>query len=431
MGLRNKKSILLTMSTNMCRVVLALVLVFSGFVKAVDPKGSMYKLMEYADIFSIDAFSSDWLLFFAIMLAAGEFLIGIFMLMGVYRKFIATVALLIFVFFTPFTLYMAIANPISDCGCFGDALEMPNWLSFLKNLFLFVMAIVVFLGRRRFVCNISARSRWMVVLFSVTYIAFVEGVGLSFVPVLDFRNYAVGHNLRELVEGENDTYRILLTYEKDGMSREFTQDSLPGKDWTFVDSRSELVAEGAGPVIGDFSILDWADDYDIAEDMLADTGFVCVIVSEALENASVGRVDKINDLYDYALEHDIMFLAATSSNEDEIMLWRKRTGAEYPIYWADNMMLRSITRANPGVMVLKDGVVVGKWNVENMPDEDSMLSLDAVEGRANAEVFGMPGKYFWVLLLVAPLLLISLFDLLARLKRGEKKTDVSESTHKI
>jgi hypothetical protein len=347
--------------------------------------------------------------------------------MGVYRKFIVTVVLLVFVLFTPFTLYMTVANPMADCGCFGDAFKMPNWLSFLKNLFLFALALIVFMGRRRFICNITAKNRWMVTLFAVAYVAFIEGIGLSFVPVLDFRNYAVGNNLRELVQGKSDVYTAVLTYEKDGVQREFVQDSLPDETWLFVDGRSELVAKGEAPVVGDFSILEWSNDYDIAEDVLADTGFVCIVVSEMLEDASVGRVDKINDLFDYSQENGISFPAATSSDEDEIQLWRKRTGAEYPIYWADNMMLRAITRANPGVMVLKDGIIVGKWNVENMPDETEMLSLDAVEGRSKAEVFGIPGLHFWLLVLVVPLVFISIIDILSGRKKKEKKGEVSEN----
>ena len=431
MGSQNKKSVFYTVSTNISRVVLALVLVFSGFVKAVDPKGTMYKLQEYAETFSIDAFSNDWLLFFAIVLAAAEFLIGVFLLMGVYRKPVATIVLLVFVLFTPFTMYMAVASPMADCGCFGDAFEVPNWLSFLKNLFLFVLAFVVFLGRRRFVCYISAKNRWMVSLFAIAYVAFIEGIALSFVPVLDFRNYAVGNNLRELVQGKNDVYKSVLVYEKGGVQHEFAQDSLPDETWSFVDARSELVAKGAAPVIGDFSILDWNDDYDMAETVLADTGFVCIVVSEMLEEASFGRVDKINDLYDYSLEHGISFFAVTSSNEDNISLWRKRTGAEYPIYWADNMMLRAITRANPGLMILKDGVVVGKWNVENMPAEERMMSLEAVGGRARAEVFGIPGLHFWLFVLIAPLVLISFLDLLTGRKKKQLQTTAPEKTENI
>ena len=423
MGLRSKKSIFCTMLTNISRVLLALVLVLSGFVKAVDPKGTMYKLQEYADAFSIDAFSNEWLLFFAIILAAAEFLIGVFLLMGAYRRFMATIAFLVFIIFTPFTLYVAISDIVPDCGCFGDAIGMSNIASFLKNLFLLSLSVIVFLGRRRFVVNITAKNRWMVSLFAVFYIAFVEAISLSYVPVLDFRNYAVGNNLRELVQGENDTYKLVMAFEKDGETRLFEQDSLPDESWMFVENRSLLVAEGRKPVIGDFAILDWESDYDVAEDILADTGFVCIVVAEFLEEASVGRVDKINDLYDYCLDQNVTFLAVTASGEEDIELWRKRTGAEYPVYWADNMLLRSMTRANPGVVLLNDGVIVGKWNVAAMPEAEQMMSPQSYR-KAKDEVFGMDGKLFWALLLVLPLFVIVLIDLATGRKKKPMKEEI-------
>ena len=421
MVLRNKKSIFYTVLTNICRVLLALVLVLSGFVKAVDPKGTMYKLQEYTDAFSIDVFSNDWLLFFAIILAAGEFLLGLFMLMGAYRRFVAYMVFLVFVLFTPFTLYVAVTDAIPDCGCFGDAIAMSATTSFLKNLVLLLLSLIVFLGRRRYVVNISAKNRWMVVLFSVFYIALVETMSLSYVPVLDFRNYAVGNNLRELVQGESDTYKIMRIFEKDSMQRVFEMDSLPDETWRFVEDRSVLVAEGRKPVIGDFAILDWESDYDVAPDVLADTGYVCILVSEFLEDASVGRVDKINDLYDYSLEHNVTFFAATSFDEADIELWRKRTGAEYPIYWADNVMLRGMTRANPGVLLLNNGVVVGKWNVAGMPEAEQMMSPESFR-KEKDEVFGINGRKFWVLLLVLPLAVIVLIDLAT----GRKKKTIKE-----
>ena len=261
----------------------------------------------------------------------------------------------------------------------------------------------------------------MVSLFTVFYIAFVETISLSYVPVLDFRNYAVGNNLRELVQGENDTYKLVMAFEKDGETRLFEQDSLPDESWMFVENRSLLVAEGRKPVIGDFAILDWESDYDVAEDILADTGFVCIVVAEFLEEASVGRVDKINDLYDYCLDKNVAFLAVTASGEEDIELWRKRTGAEYPVYWADNMLLRSMTRANPGVVLLNDGVIVGKWNVAAMPEAEQMLSPMSYR-KAKDEVFGMDGKLFWALLLVLPLFVIVLIDLAT----GRKKKPVKE-----
>ena len=418
---RSKKSIFYTVLTNICRILLALVLVLSGFVKAVDPKGTMYKLQEYANAFSIEVFSSDWLLFFAIILAAAEFLIGVFLLMGAYRKFMAFLAFLVFVLFTPFTLYVAITDAVPDCGCFGDAIGMSNMASFLKNLFLLLLAVIVFLGRKRFVVNITSKNRWMIVLFAFFYIAFVETISLSYVPVLDFRNYAVGNNLRELVQGENDIYRVVMTYEKDSVLRDFAQDSLPDETWRFVGNRSELVAEGRKPVIGDFSILDWESDYDMSDDILADTGCVCMLVAEYLEEASVGRVDKINDLYDYSLEHNVSFFAVTSSDEENIALWRKRTGAEYPVYWADNMMLRGMVRANPGVLLLNNGVIVGKWNVNHMPGAEKMMS-SAVRKEKMYGALDIEAWLFWLFLFAAPVMLIVLIDLAT----GRRKKPVAQ-----
>ncbi len=427
MGLQTKRNIVFTVLANICRVVLALVMVLSGFVKAVDPKGTMYKLQEYADAFSLDFLTGDWLLFIAIVLAAVEFLVGVFLLMGVYRKFVATVVLLIFVFFTPFTLYVAVADPVADCGCFGDAFEMSNEASFLKNLFLFALAVVTFLGRRRFMPNISSKNRWMVVLFSIFYISLVEGVSLSEIPVVDFRHYAVGNNLRELVQGEPGVYRLIHVYRKNGESHEFSQDSLPDDTWEHVGTRSELVAEGRKPVVGDFSILEWESDNDVADDILSDTGHVFVLVAEFVNEASVGRVDKINDLYDYCLENGLPFYAATASGEEEIELWRKRTGAEYPIYWADNMLLRTMVRANPGVLLLKNGVIEGKWNVANMPEVHEIMKFGADEDKRNKTE--MKGLRFWALFLAVPLAFIVLLDLITGRKKKDKpaKTETADT----
>ena len=149
MGLQIKKSTLFTMLTNICRVVLALVLVFSGFVKAVDPKGTMYNLQEYLLAFSVDSYSNEWLLLFTTIFAAVEFLLGIFLLLGVYRKFVSAIVFVLFIFFAMLTCYIYVYNPIPDCGCFGDVLVLSNKMTFIKNLFLLLLAVVVFFAITR------------------------------------------------------------------------------------------------------------------------------------------------------------------------------------------------------------------------------------------------------------------------------------------
>ena len=420
-----------TLLANGCRLVLSLVLMLSGFVKAVDPVGFMYKLQEYEAGVGLDIFSDDWLLFISIMQAAVEFLLGVFMFMGVYRRFVAWLTFLVLAFFAVFTMYVLIESPVNDCGCFGDAFALTNEATFVKNLVLLALSSVVLLGRRRYVCCVSSKNRWMVVVFSFFYIAVVEGMSLSTLPVLDFRPYAVGNDLRDMVNGVPSAYEVKLVYEKNGEECEFMQDSLPDSSWNFVENRSELVSEGEAPLISDFSIIDWDADYDIASQVLSDTGYVYILVMEYVESASVARVDKINDLYDYCVEKSIPFYATTASVEDEVALWRKRTGAEYPIYWSDNMMLRAMVRSNPGVVLLKDGVVAGKWNVADMPDIESLAH--STEGVLNKQL-GLSERMrswgFWIILLFVPLLLISLFDLATAPWREKKKNQGNKATGK-
>jgi hypothetical protein len=253
----------------------------------------------------------------------------------------------------------------------------------------------------------------MVVIFSILYIAFLEGVSLSYLPVIDFRPYAVGNNLRTMVQSSYDTYDMYMVYEKDGERREFTADAQPDSSWSFVESRSELVAKGGESLISDFSIVDWDEDRDIVDEVLADTGYVFILAIEDVHEAEVSRIDKINDLYDYCLESDVPFYAATSSDEDGIELWRRRTGAEYPVYWADEALLRTMVRANPGLMLLKDGVVVGKWDAADVPDVEQLYSSSSRMPDSVSSFFtSVRGWRFWLLLLTVPLAFMVLLDIL-------------------
>ena len=424
MGLRIKKSLLFTVLTNICRVVLALVLVASGFVKAVDPKGTMYKLQEYLSAFSVDFFSNDWLLLFASILAAVEFLLGLFLLMGVYRKFVAPFSFVVFLFFTALTCYIALFDPIEDCGCFGDALVLSNEMTFVKNLFLLLLAAVVFLGRRRFIRNVSSKNRWVVVLYSVFYIVAVEGLSLIHVPVIDFRPYKVGADIRELTTAVPDKYKMVSLYERGDEHCFFYEDTVPGEGWEFVEMRSVVDVAGRKAVIDNFSILDWEDDYDIADDILTDTGYVCLVVSDFVEEASTNRIDRVNDLYDYCVENGLQFYMATASGEDEVEFWQKRTGAEYGLHWADKALLRDMTRANPGLLLIKDGVIKGKWTASDIPEPQQLFN-PVPKGAFLSLLDKILQKWYsWLLLLAIPLAVVAYFDYLAVCVIGRRKDAV-------
>lgn len=419
-----KKILLTTLLTNACRVLLAIMFMVSGFVKAVDPMGFFYKLKEYAVAFDITTFSDAWLLFFAIVIVGAEFVMGFFLLTGIYRKPVAVLTFVAMLFYTPFSLYLWLENPVSVCGCFGDALELTNQETFVKNIFLLLMAAVVCFNTSLYRRCISSSSRWAAVIFILIYTVLVEGMSLQHLPVIDFRPFAIGVNLREAVEDVPSQYEAVAVYERGGTRREFATDALPDSTWSYIGSRNRLVAPARPAAVSNFLFIDLATDYDIAEDILADPGYVALLVIESVENADESRVDKINDLYDYCTEHHLPFYAATSSSEDAVALWRKRTGAEYPIYWADNDMLKTAVRANPGLLLLKDGVVVEKWNIADVPAVDTMsgssLSL-LQEGVFDNYVKVMRGWRFWLLLFAIPMALILFIDMFAAPKKRDSE----------
>lgn len=421
-----------TVATNVCRWLLGLVLMVSGFVKAIDPVGSMYTLQEYADAFSTGTFSDGFMTFAVMFQSALEFLFGVFLFMGIYRRFSACLAPLVMLFFTALTFLIYWEDKISDCGCFGEAFTLSNGETLLKNVFLLLLSVVVFLGRRRFVYCISSHSRWMVTIFAIFYISLAEAMSFIHLPVLDFSLYAAGNDLRRMTEVPAGEHRIVDVYEFDGELREYHEGEQPDTLGNFVESRSEFVGEPALPLINDFAILDWEEDFDVVPEILADSGYVCVIAIENVEKASVSRVDKINELYDYCLENGIPFYATTASDGEVLELWRKRTGAEYPIYWTDEAVLRRMIRANPGLVLLKNGLIVGKWNVADLPAvELYAASSTGMPDGVLTYVEKMRGLGFWIPMLIVPLLFIAVVDILAchGKNRGEKEIETNVWPH--
>ena len=417
---KNKRQFIILV--NVCRWVLALALMLSGFLKAVDPMGGVYKLQEYATAFSFHAVSDAWLLTASMAQAAVEFLIGLYLLMGVYRCVVPLMALVIMSLFTPFSLYLWISGVVTDCGCFGESIIMSNGATFVKNVLLLLLAVLVFVKRSLFVGKLDEKVRWVLALFSLVYIFALQTVAANHLPLIDAGDYVVGNNIRSMVEYTPGDYRYMAVYRKDSMEVALPADSIPGEDWEFVKTYSEQLNPGTEPLIGNFSFVDWEYDMDVADELLADTGYVYIVVVEDVETASVTHVDKINDLYDYCLAGDLRFCAVSSSDEDALAMWVKRTGAEYPVCWADKALLRSMIHANPGVVVLKDGVVVGKWTIADMPSVE-VLEESPIQVRSVAlSCVAMEGWPFWVIVLFVAVFLLSVLGAItARAARRKEK----------
>ena len=366
-----------TIATNICRAVLAVTFIFSGYVKAIDPLGTQYKIRDYLTALSIGDYVPDWLtLGSSVALASLEFALGIFILFAIRRRFTTRVILAFMAVMTLITVWIVIANPVSDCGCFGDAITLTNVQTLLKNVVLTACAVVVCRCRERMFRFVSENNQWIVVNYTVIYIVATSIYSLYLLPRFDFRPYHVGANIREGMEipegAKMPRYENTFVMEKNGERREFTLDNYPDSTWTFVERKSELVEEGYVPPIHDFTITDNATGDDITQQILDDKGYTFLLVSPHLESADDTNFGDIDQLYEYCQAQGVPFYCLTASGEDAIQHWRDITGAEYPFCMSDETTLKTVIRSNPGLVLIKDGTVIRKWSHNGLPKSEEL-----------------------------------------------------------
>ncbi|EOS15050.1 BT_3928 family protein [Phocaeicola sartorii] len=422
--------------TNACRFLLALVFIFSGFVKAVDPLGTQYKIQDYLEAFGWVALVPAFLPFLASVLQAMvEFCLGIYLLFGIRRRMTTLFVVVIMGVMTPLTLWLALSNPISDCGCFGDAVTLTNWETFGKNVLLLIAAVSVFKWGNRITPLVTKRFDWLVAMYAFLYILGMTLYCYRELPVFDFRPYRIGTDIRkgmEIPEGAKPTvYDTRFILQKNGVEKEFTLDDYPDSTWTFVDSRTVVKEQGYEPPIRDFSIIRQEDGEDVTDEILTDDKYTFLLVAHQLSQADDSSIDLINELYDYSVEHGYQFYCLTSSPDSDIEDWQERTGAEYPFCLMDDITLKTMIRSNPGLMLLKNGVVINKWSVNNLPDE--YVLTDRLENLPLAQVNEKTFSHKVVLVLawfVFPLLFFSMVDVIWEHFHRKKKLKLKENRTK-
>jgi hypothetical protein len=412
-----KQHIVIGVITTVCRFVLAIVFIFSGFVKAIDPLGTQYKIQDYFDAFGWAGIFPDNIPFLAsVLLGMLEFCLGVYLFFGIRRIIAPRAVVAVMAVMTPLTFWLALDNPVSDCGCFGDAVVLTNWETFGKNVVLLVMSLVVLKWRKRIFPLATTRFDWLIALYGFLYILCVTIYCYRHLPVFDFRPYYVGADIRqgmEIPEGEEPTeLETRFVLQKDGVEKEFTLDNYPDSTWTFVDSRMVVKKQGYEPPIHDFSMIRYEDGEDITEQVLADEGYTFLLVAHQLGLTNESRIDLINELYDYCLEYGYAFYCLTSSSDEDIFKWQEDTGAEYPFCLMDNTTLRTMVRSNPGLILLKKGEVVRKWSVVDIPNEyelpGPLEQLPVGEIGRETLAYRLLGVFVWF---AFPLFLMCMVDL--------------------
>ena len=366
-------------AVNVCRFVLAATFIFSGYVKAIDPLGTLYKLKDYAAAMSLNGLLPDWVLVgVAIALGALEFALGVFMLFAVRRHAVSRITLAFMTAMTVLTLWIFVADPVKDCGCFGDALKLTNGETLLKNIVLSACAALVAWRPADMARFISRSNQWIVRYYTVAYIVITSVYCLYTLPIFDFRPYHVGMNIKqgmEIPEGaEQPEFESTFLLRKNGETREFTLDNYPDSTWEYVDTRTVQTKKGYEPPIHDFALTSCDTGEDITEQVLTKKGYTFLLVSPRLAVADDSNFGDIDQIYEYAEENGADFYCVTASANDEIERWRDLTGAEYQFCNADETTLKTMIRSNPGLMLLKDGTIIGKWSHNALPQTDDLTA---------------------------------------------------------
>ncbi len=356
------------------RILFGLVFIFSGFVKAIDPLGSAYKFQDY-----FMAFGTEWLFFsalpMAIILSTLELVIGIAVLFGIKMRYSAWGGLLFMAFFTPLTLYIAISDPVPDCGCFGDAIIISNWDTFYKNIFILAAAVIIFIYRDKIKPLWSEKGDNILIAGITALTVLLSLYCILYVPIIDFRPWKVGNDIRELVIPTPERAEVYLIFENTdtGETQEYHSSDYPWNDpewmaqWELVDQRRNVITPFQEAEIENFYIEDEFGD-DLTEYFITKDEFWFMVVAHDLHRTNGRAFDKkITPLAANAAKHGYDLVVLTGSTLDDVDDFRHSHQTPYDFYLSDDIELKTIIRSNPGLLLMKDGVVIAKWPHRRIP----------------------------------------------------------------
>ncbi|HKL34755.1 MAG TPA: BT_3928 family protein [Salegentibacter sp.] len=345
------------------RILVGVLFIFSGFIKLNDPLGFSYKLQEY---FSPEVLGLDVLVPFslviAIVLVVFELVVGIMLLIGYLPKFTVWSLLLMIVFFTFLTFYSAYFNKVTDCGCFGDAIPLTPWQSFIKDLILLFFILILFFNRKYITPVFNPIShRWIIFLSFMLSFWFCYHV-LMHLPVFDFRAYKIGNNIEELMQVPEDAQKAVYEYEwtfkQNGEEiKVVTNGTYPNQEGEFIGVETTMIEEGYVPPIQDFQIE--VDGENITDEILNAEKLFMVVAYDLTHTEQEG-FKAIHDLAEEAEEKAYKVVGLTASNEEDQQKIRDKFNLDFEFYQVDKKTLQTMVRANPGIMVLENAIISQK-----------------------------------------------------------------------
>ena len=366
--LKNK---ILLIIMHVFRYMIAATFIFSGFVKAIDPLGTAYKIEDY-----LISFNPSFIALFpialpiSIALSGFELIVGFNYLVNIATKKTSWWALAFMLVMTPLTLYISIYEPVSDCGCFGDALIISNWATFYKNVVISAFIVYILIVCKRAKPLFVKKIETIFVLAFAAIALALPTYSLLNLPMIDFRPYKVGVNIYNDMQippnAPTDQFETTFILEKNGVQKEFALENYPAESegWKFIDQKTVLIKKGFEPKIKDFMIID-SDFNDITDSALTNAGTAYLIVINSLDKTSLTGMAKIESFYNKIKNSETRFFALTAASAEDVEKFKAENNITFPFYKLDPITLKTMVRANPGIIELKNGTITKKWNWRN------------------------------------------------------------------
>jgi uncharacterized membrane protein YphA (DoxX/SURF4 family) len=354
------------------RILVGIVFIFSGFVKGIDPLGTGYRMEDYFQSFGMP-WAVPFTLYLSIFLCTLEFIIGISLLLNLWIRGSAWALLGMMIYFTCLTFFDAFYNLVPDCGCFGDAIKLTNLQTFLKNIILLVFVIPIFTGRKKFKDWAPLQAQKIFLLVIALLFAGTSVYCYRHLPLIDFMEWKVGSKVNK----PSKPLKFYVTYQNKltGEEKEYLTPDYPWNDsvwmsqWTFKSQRTEDPEKGRSLTLR----VEDERGADITASILDNPDFQFILVAWNLAKTDTAAFHRILPFYKSALADGYSFICLTSSLQDEIKRFRMENGTAFSFCNADDVALKIMIRSNPGLVLIREGIVLAKWPFRNFPSYGEVM----------------------------------------------------------
>ncbi|WP_299531563.1 BT_3928 family protein [Ulvibacterium sp.] len=353
------------------RIFVGVLFIISGFIKLNDPVGFSFKLEEYFSQGVLNLpFLEPYALAISIFVVIFEVLLGVMLLVGFRVKFTVWSLLLMIVFFTFLTFYSAYFNKVTDCGCFGDAIKLTPWESFLKDILLLALIIVLFVGKKYIGSIFGSNTKRILTLLALLLCILYAYYVLRHLPVIDFRPYKIGANIEQGMLVPENAPKAIFEYAwrfKVGEEEQIivTNGEYPSVDGEFLDVETTEIQKGYEPPIHDFTIEREGEDFTAL--FLQEQKLVMVIAYD-LRKTERSAYTEIKEVTDRALNKGYKVIGMSASNEEQTGKLAGDFGLGFDFYFTDETTLKTIVRSNPGVLVLEKGSILQKVHYNDLDE---------------------------------------------------------------